>query len=89
LLRARQTVRLRIGISPTAPSQAVVDTMLALSQAYAAEDQSAVRMLLANPIFVAPPDQVAAQLADFPRIATVNAATTRADGVGFDDNVPG
>ena len=88
MLQARATVRQYVGIKPDASSQSVVDTMLALAQAYRAHDQDAIRQLLADPIFDAPSAAVAARLSDFPRIASVNTATTRADGEAPDANFP-
>ncbi len=81
MLEARQTIRSDIGISQAASSQAVVDTMLALAQAYRASDQAGVERLLANPIFIEPPAAVQAHLDDLPRMPAINSATTKADGV--------
>jgi hypothetical protein len=83
MLQARNTLRQFVGISPIAPAQAVVDTMLALAQAYRAQDQTAVQRLLATPIFTAPPAEVAARLNDIPWMPSVNAVTTRADANAF------
>jgi len=83
MLQARNSLRQFIGISPGAPSQTVVDTMLALAQAYRAQDQTAVQRLLATPIFTVPPAEVAAHLNDIPLMPTVNAVTTRADAAAF------
>ncbi len=81
MLQARETLRTFVGISQAAPSQAVVDTMLALSQAYRAGDTAAVQTLLANPIFIVPPAEVQAHLDDIPLMPAVNNVTTRADGI--------
>jgi hypothetical protein len=79
MLQAREVMRRYIGISENAPSQAVVDTMLALAAAYRANDQAAIQRLFTNPIFAVAPTVVAARLADIPLMPTVNAATTHAD----------
>jgi hypothetical protein len=79
MLDARETLRSYVGISQAAPSQAVVDTMLALAQAYRAGDAAAVQRLLTNPIFVLPPAEVQAHLAYIPLMPAINNVTTRAD----------
>jgi hypothetical protein len=81
MLQARETLRSYVGISQAAPSQAVVDTMLALAQAYRAGDKAGVQQLLANPIFTVPPAEVQAHLAYIPLMPEVNNVTTRADGI--------
>jgi hypothetical protein len=89
MLQARETLRSFVGISQTASSQDVVDTMLALNQAYQAGDEAAVQRLLASPIFILPPAAVEAHLNDIPRMPAINNVTTRADGLLGDINVPG
>jgi hypothetical protein len=84
MLQSRELMRRYIGISESASSQAVVDTMLALATAYRANDQAAIQRLLANPIFIAPPTVVATRLADIPLMPIVNAATTHADQFSTD-----
>jgi hypothetical protein len=88
MLQSREILRQLVGISPTAPSQAVVDTMLALSQAYRAQDQTEVQRLLGAPIFTVPPAEVAARLNDIPLIPIVNAATRGADSNAFGISSP-
>jgi hypothetical protein len=72
-----------VGISPTALSQAVVDTILALAHAYRAQDQTALQRLLGTPIFTVPPSEVAARLDSVPLVPVVDGATTRADASAF------
>jgi hypothetical protein len=84
MLQAREIMRRYIGISESAPSQAVVDTMLALAAAFRANDQATIQRLLTNPIFIVPPTIVAARLADIPLMPIVNAATTHADQFSTD-----
>jgi hypothetical protein len=88
MLQARGTVRSYIGISQTASSQSVVDTMLALAKAYQGGDQAAVQRLLASPIFILPPAEVQAHLDDIPLMPAINNVTTRADGLMDDIGVP-
>lgn len=76
---ARRTVRSELGIAPTAASQDVVNTMLALSAALQAKDQAQIQQLLNNPIFTLPPDQILQRLSNVPYNAQINAATTSAD----------
>jgi hypothetical protein len=78
MLKSRKTMRAYIGISPTAPSQAVVDTMLSLATAYRSNDAAALQTLLSNPIFDVPPAEVTAHLSDIPLMPDVNSATTHA-----------
>jgi hypothetical protein len=88
MLQSRNLLRQFVGIRSTAPSQAVVDTMLALAQAYRAQDQAEVHRLLDAPIFTLPPAEVAANLNDVPLIPVVNAATTGADHNAFGTSSP-
>jgi hypothetical protein len=89
MLESRDTVRGVLGISPSVPSQDVVDTMLALSAAYSSGDQTEVNKLLSSPIFSVPPDQAAERLADIPYLPAVNNATTHADAYSFQYTLPG
>ena len=88
MLQARETLRSYVGISQAAPSQAVVDTMLALAQAYRAGDTGAVQHLLTNPIFIVPPAEVQAKLSYIPLMPAINNVTTRADSLLPEFNVP-
>jgi hypothetical protein len=89
MLRSRDTVRGVLGISPTVPSQDVVDTMLGLSAAYASGDRAKVNTLLSSPIFSVPPEEAAERLADIPYLPAVNNATSHADAYSFDFTLPG
>lgn len=88
MLQSREIMRQFVGISPTAPSQAVVDTMLALAQAYRTQDQVEVQRLLGTPIFTIPPAEVAERLSNVPLMPVVNAATTGADANAFGVSSP-
>ncbi|HTI02860.1 MAG TPA: hypothetical protein VL752_18075 [Acidisoma sp.] len=79
ILDWRKKMRAEVGISATASSQDVVDTMLALSEAYRTNDSASVAHLLASPIFTVPPNQVADRLGNIPYNANLNATTMRAD----------
>jgi hypothetical protein len=89
MLEARETLRAYVGISQTASSQDVVDTMLGLAHAYQRGDEAAVQRLLANAIFIVPPAEVQAHLGDIPLMPAINNVTMRADGVMSDFNMPG
>jgi hypothetical protein len=89
MLQARETLRTYVGISQTASSQAVVDTMLALAQAYRAGNAPAVQQLLTNPVFIVPPAVVQARLNDIPLMPAINGVTTRADGLAAGLNTQG
>ena len=89
MLQSRDIVRGVLGISPTVPSQEVVDTMLALSAAYSQGNQTQVDKLLSSPIFSVAPDQAAERLADIPYLPVVNNATTHADAYSFQYTLPG
>jgi hypothetical protein len=89
MLQARQTIRAFVGVSQTASSQSVVDTMLALAGAYRSGDQTAVQRLLASPIFIVPPAEVQAHLNDIPRMPAINNVTTRAANLMSSFSVPG
>ena len=88
MLQSREIIRQYIGISAQAPSQAVVDTMLALAGAYRSGDQASVQRLLSSPIFTVPPGQVEARLTNVPVIPTVNNATSHADAYSTGFGVP-
>jgi len=88
MLQAREIMRQFVGISPNAPAQGVVNTMLALAQAYRAQDQNEVQRLLASPIFDVPPAEVEARLNDVPVIPEVNNATQGADAHAFGFSSP-
>lgn len=88
MLQSRNIVRDHLGISTSAPSQEVVDTMLALSAAYSSGDQAEVNKLLAAPIFTVPPEEAAQRLADIPYLPVVNNATTHADAYSFPYSLP-
>ena len=89
MLQSRDIIRGELGISPTVPSQDVVNTMLALSAAYSSGNQAEVTKLLGSPIFSVPPDQAAERLADIPYSALVNNATSNAEGYSLQYDLPG
>lgn len=83
MLQSRDIVRGLLSISPQTPSQDVVNTMLALSAAYQANDQPQINKLLASSIFTVPPAEVAQRLTNLPYLPVVNNATTHADQYAF------
>jgi hypothetical protein len=89
MLQSREVIRSYVGVNSQAPSQAVVNTMLALAAAYRAGDHATVQRLLTSPIFTLPPDRVAAQLANIPVIPSVNSATAHADQYSTGFSFPG
>ncbi len=89
MLEARETVRGVLGISQAAPSQAVVDTMLALAAAYSSGNQAAITQALSSPIFTVPPAEAAQRLADIPYLPAVNNAATHADLYSLPFSMPG
>ncbi len=83
MLQSRQKVRQFVGISETAPSQAVVTTMLGLAVAYRTGNEAEIQRLLARPIFTVPPAEVQARLANIPLMASVNSATSHAEEYSY------
>ena len=89
MLQSRNIIRGALGISPQVPSQDVVNTMLALSAAYASGNQAQVNKLMGSPIFSVAPDQAAERLADIPYSALVNNATSNAEAYSLQYDLPG
>jgi len=83
MLQARAAVRQAVGIKPDAPSQTVVDTLLAVFNALRADDEVAARAALTAPIYELPPDQTLQRLANLPYIRIANLATTDAQQERF------
>jgi hypothetical protein len=75
MLQARADVRAALGIAPDAPSQTVVDAMLATQAALDAGDQQAALGYLSAPIFSLGPEQTLARLAALPYVETANIGT--------------
>lgn len=75
MIQARVDVRRVLGISPAAPSQAVVNTMQEAAIALAAGDQSAAMAALGPPIYTLPPQETVAILGNMPFVRSANLAT--------------
>jgi hypothetical protein len=80
MLNAREAVRRVLGIPPTTPSQAVVNSMLAVSAAMAQGNRTVALESLNSPIFTFGPEKTLALLTNMPRIPQANIATAHADG---------
>ena len=78
LLEGREEVRRALGIRPGVPSQAVVDTLAGISNAFIAGDQAAAYNLANAPIFEAPGEPVMARLSNMPYLQMANVSTMRA-----------
>lgn len=88
MLQARVAVRQALGIRPDAPSQAVVDSMLAASAALAAGNQQAALAALRSPIYTVPPEEELTRLGNMPFVEIANIATQRAAAQEFpNDNM--
>ena len=77
LVQARDDVRQALGIRPDAPPQVVVNVLLWASSALAAGDQADALKSLSSPVFIQPPDQTLARLANLPYVQSANLATSR------------
>ncbi len=80
MLDARQAVRRELGIVPTVSSQAVVNSMIAVSSALAQGNQAAALAALNTPIFSLGPEKTLAVLTNMPLIREANIATSQAEG---------
>ncbi len=75
MLQARVDVRHVLGISPGAPSQAVVNTMQQAVLALDAGNQAALAAALSPPVYTLPPQETVAILANMPFVRSANLAT--------------
>ncbi len=80
MLDARQAVRRVLGIPPTAPSQAVVNSMVGVSLALGSGDRTQALAALNTPIFTLGPERTLALLTNMPRVREANIATSQAEG---------
>jgi len=80
MLQARQQVRGAVGITPDAPSQRVVTSLVLYANALAANgDPALAAQYLAGPAFTLGPQGTAARLQDLPFLRETNIATQRAN----------
>lgn len=87
LLRGRVEVREALGVTPDAPSQAVVDSLTFAGNALAAGDQVAALSRLGAPVFQVPSEVVLARLTNLPYIAAANVSTMRAGNELFESGI--
>lgn len=88
MLDARRKVRRVLGVPEKAPSQSVIDHLVATSHALDRGDRQAALTALSGPDFTKPPEQTLAILAHFPKVQAANTATMEANQDFFqpDDN---
>jgi hypothetical protein len=79
LAQARDDLRQILGIRPDAPSQVVVNTLLALSEGLQFGNQQGAMQALASPIFTQPAVQTLQVLSNLPYVQNANLATARAE----------
>lgn len=79
MLDARTEVRGILGVPEDAPSQSVIDQLVAASHALDRGDQTAALAALSGPDFTKTPEQTLAILTHFPRVPTANRATMDAN----------
>ena len=80
MVDARQAVRSVLGIPPTTPSQAVVNSMVTVSLALGGGNQAEALAALDAPIFTLGPEQTLAVLTNMPFVRRANIATSQAEG---------
>jgi hypothetical protein len=88
MLDARTEVRGILGIPDSAPSQLVIDRLMAASRALNNGDQKAALAALSGPAFTKPPEQTLAILAHFPPAPVANQATMAANMNFFPPDEP-
>jgi hypothetical protein len=75
MLQARVDVRRVLGIRPDAPSQLVVNALLAFAGFWSVGNQPAAMQVLASPVFTLPPQHTLQILSNMPYIQSANIAT--------------
>jgi hypothetical protein len=80
MLQARDRVRAILGIPQTAPSQAVINQLVAVYGALDAGDQAAAMATLSGGVFTRPATQNLALLTHFPYVPIVDQAMMNANG---------
>lgn len=78
LQKARPELRAALGIAPTAPPQAIIDSLYAVSRALTAGDQAAVEGILVPPLYPAGPAVTLQRLYALPFLPQANFATALA-----------
>ena len=77
MLQGRDEVRQVLNVAPGAPSQAVVDGLIAAAVAFDAGDIAAARAALPASVFTLGPDQTIALLTNLPQLPAANVAAQR------------
>jgi hypothetical protein len=77
LERARDQLRQILGIRSDAPSQMVVNTLVALNLALQMSDESAAMHALASPVFTQAPQRTLQLLSNLPYVQEANLATSQ------------
>lgn len=83
MAQARDDLRQFVGIRPDAPSQFVVNALLALTLDLATANAPAAAQVLASPIFTQPPGRTLQLLSNLPYVQQANLATSRAEAQSF------
>ncbi len=78
MLQARRDVRQALGISETASSQVVVDSLLSAATDLAHGNRAGAAAALQPPAFTRPGDEMLAQLNNLPFVSSANVATAHA-----------
>jgi hypothetical protein len=83
MIEARSAVRAVLGIPDDAPSQAVIDQLMAASRALGNGDEKTALAALSGPVFTKTPEETLGILAAFPPVPVANVATRDADANFF------
>ena len=86
LLQGRTQVRQALGVTPNAPSQAVVDALTTAGNALAANDQAAAVAALSSPVFAQPGEPTLLILGNLPYMQMANVSTQHAAGELFSNS---
>jgi hypothetical protein len=87
--RARDQLRQILGIRPDAPSQMVVNTLLALNLALQMGDEPAAMHALASSVFTQPPPRTLQILSDLPYVKEANLATSQLENESLSSGMGG
>jgi hypothetical protein len=83
MAQARDDLRQILGVRAGAPSQTIVNALLALSLDLETGNQPAAMAVLASPVFTQPPEQTLRILSNLPYVQQANLATSRAEAESF------
>jgi hypothetical protein len=88
MANARDQLRQILGIRPDAPSQAVINALLAIIGDLQAGNQPTVMQVLASPIFTKPPAEGLQILSNLPYVQEANLSSSRAQDQEFPPGGP-